>query len=648
VNAAIAETLTASRARLSAADQARFASAIRYAAEAHNGQLRDGGRPALLHALRVANGLLTQPAPVSANVLSAAVLHDVVEDTNRGLREVRARFGPEIARLVHAVTLDPVERFPSKEARDRAYYARFKDAPRGAHRIKYFDRLDNIRDMASWGPEGRLGYLESTKAKVIASLRPHSPDLARALEAEVNKKIAEVEAELARAARGINRFRRADGTLRWKPYLAERARVEGAGLAHFTLALFLKELAVVLQTGDRLRFEEFFEGLASTDFFAHYGLFAVGARAGEVAYARVLAKHVKPRFVSGLLRTNVVLAAGLALPELIRGTFEGEAFAISVASLGLSSAAVEAGLVGLRAVLARPAAGAAGRLGLGLRLGKLAGPAGWIATVAQTAVVLYLADGISARITAWKDAREAKGALADAGLAFFAAVQDPDLSSADLDAALETYLQAWDDYRAFLRRPLDVEEALLQQRLTKLARRAKLDEDARATAASRLGDHAALRAHVERRHGSIAGYAASRGDDELTADVEAALASYERSRRTLAAELFRAAPRPAPYLDGVDLSAASLGEAPAAWNVFARWGRGRAAVHLRDALSDLSETWPGSLADQEQALARAAALLSARPELGGSVEATRARLAAAANRDATLTGSAGLGGALPR
>ncbi|HBP22895.1 MAG TPA: hypothetical protein DEA08_34610, partial [Planctomycetes bacterium] len=79
---------------------------------------------------------------------------------------------------------------------------------------------------------------------------------------------------LRRAAKGqpdpLQRFRRGDGTVEWKKVAAERAAREAAGVAKFGLALFLKELAIVAQTGDKARIEEFFDYVLSTDFYKHY------------------------------------------------------------------------------------------------------------------------------------------------------------------------------------------------------------------------------------------------------------------------------------------------------------------------------------------------------------------------------------------
>jgi (p)ppGpp synthase/HD superfamily hydrolase len=129
------------------------------------------------------------------------VLHDVVEDTTTPLSEIRERLGDRVAELVHAVTLDPLEGFGGdKPARDRVYYARFAESPAGAHTIKLHDRIDNVNDMATWPTEGQLGYLARTRETVIAALRPRSPSMAAAVEAEV----ARLEARVRRhSAKGL-------------------------------------------------------------------------------------------------------------------------------------------------------------------------------------------------------------------------------------------------------------------------------------------------------------------------------------------------------------------------------------------------------------------------------------------------------------
>lgn len=90
--------------RLSTADAERYAAAIAFATERHAGQTRKGTDvPYVVHPLEVA-ALLVRYYPERQALVTAGVLHDTLEDTNSTRAELAARFGPEVARLVDAVT----------------------------------------------------------------------------------------------------------------------------------------------------------------------------------------------------------------------------------------------------------------------------------------------------------------------------------------------------------------------------------------------------------------------------------------------------------------------------------------------------------------------------------------------------------------
>ena len=353
--------------------------------------------------------------------------------------------------------------------------------------------------------------------------------------------------DLERATRGeevdrLAKYRRADGTLDWKRMGREGAIRESVGTAHFALALFLKELAVVVQTGDRVRIEEFFDGLMTTDFYTHYGMFVIGARAGEVAYVRYLQRYIKPRFVNGILKSNLVLAAGLALPEIVNGTFTGKGFAISLTSLGLSSAAVKTGISGIKWVIDLKKAKQTGTLArTGIAAGRLAKFGGWFYTAAELAVILYFAEDVEHAINKYVDRRAARKDLAKASREFFKAVSDDDATPEAVAAASRTYHDAWTGYRDFLYTPMYMEEAIFADRLEKAARKAKISSDERETALDRIRNHAALRRSIETRYGSIEKYAEhlTREDEkELNADVEKYGTSYANARDRLLKELY--------------------------------------------------------------------------------------------------------------
>ena len=73
---------------------------------AHAGQVRNasGGMPYFEHPVEVARRLAEHG--FSDEVLAAALLHDVVEDTEITVAELRAEFGPEVAGLVAALSDD--------------------------------------------------------------------------------------------------------------------------------------------------------------------------------------------------------------------------------------------------------------------------------------------------------------------------------------------------------------------------------------------------------------------------------------------------------------------------------------------------------------------------------------------------------------
>jgi myo-inositol-1(or 4)-monophosphatase len=78
--------------------------ALEMAREAHAGQVRNasGGRPYIDHPIAVAEHLSEHIS--GDEVLAAALLHDVVEDSDLGVEDVRERCGDRIAEIVETLT----------------------------------------------------------------------------------------------------------------------------------------------------------------------------------------------------------------------------------------------------------------------------------------------------------------------------------------------------------------------------------------------------------------------------------------------------------------------------------------------------------------------------------------------------------------
>src|SRR5512137_572560 len=76
--------------------------ALDFAAERHSAQRRKGpgGAPYVNHVIEVATALASIGGVTDPEVLMAAVLHDIIEDTETSAEEVERRFGARVRELV--------------------------------------------------------------------------------------------------------------------------------------------------------------------------------------------------------------------------------------------------------------------------------------------------------------------------------------------------------------------------------------------------------------------------------------------------------------------------------------------------------------------------------------------------------------------
>ena len=412
-------------------------------------------------------------------------------------------------------------------------------------------------------------------------------------------------ANLERTARGqpdpYAKYRRPDGTLKWADMTRAGVMREGLGTAHFALALFLKEVAIVAATGDRARIEEFFDGLMTTDFYKQYGLFVAGARIGEVAYTKYLQRYVKPQFLNGMLKTNLVLAAGIALPMIVEGRFSGKAFIITLSSLGLSTAAVRAGMRSIKWVMDLGKARSTGTLArFGLRAGRLSNIVGWFYTAAELAVILYVAEKIEHRVNEALDLAAQRDALADAAREYVNAINDPSATEDSVREATQKYHESWIQYRNHLYKPLEFDEMVLAERLKKLARQAKIKADERKAAMERIERFPALRDNVVGRFGSIEKYVdhlLSKDEGEIDEELAKYAESYNMNRTKHLEEVYRDHNRGTPFLEDVEyldwnLAGGKVGGDGDPLNgrtdLYANWSRDRAVAAFADEVGDAS------------------------------------------------------------
>ena len=127
--------------------------AYSWAASAHSTQRRKSGEPFVEHPLNVAR--IVARLGLDDVTVASALLHDVIEDTERTLDDVEADFGAEVAKIVDGVTkLDKVN-FTSSERHQAASVRKMLVAMAKDLRvliIKLADRLHNMCTLAALSP----------------------------------------------------------------------------------------------------------------------------------------------------------------------------------------------------------------------------------------------------------------------------------------------------------------------------------------------------------------------------------------------------------------------------------------------------------------------------------------------------------------
>src|SRR4029079_19636996 len=135
-------------------DIALVESAYEFSDHAHRGQFRNSGEPYISHPLAVAS-ILSQWR-FDAEGLSAALLHDVMEDTSATKSQIENRFGASVANLVGGASkLDQLE-FATREAAQAENFRKMLLAMAQDLRvilIKLADRLHNLRTLRAAPPE---------------------------------------------------------------------------------------------------------------------------------------------------------------------------------------------------------------------------------------------------------------------------------------------------------------------------------------------------------------------------------------------------------------------------------------------------------------------------------------------------------------
>jgi GTP pyrophosphokinase len=133
---------------------ARIEKAFRFANAAHDGIKRKSGEPYIIHPIAVAK-IVAKDLGLGATSIVAALLHDVVEDTEYSVADIENMFGEKVARIVDGLTKLSGD-FDSRQALTlKKMLMTLSDDVR-VILIKIADRLHNMQTLDSMPPHKKL------------------------------------------------------------------------------------------------------------------------------------------------------------------------------------------------------------------------------------------------------------------------------------------------------------------------------------------------------------------------------------------------------------------------------------------------------------------------------------------------------------
>jgi GTP pyrophosphokinase len=155
------------RERLPAQTIDRVTEAVDFAVARHGDQQRPTGAPYLEHLLEALEVLVVGAGVTDIDVLSAAVLHDVVEDTPVSNDELAERFGPRVAELVGWVTIPETGPGENRAEVKEAALRKLAAAPKDAILVKLADRLSNVQTLRKLSEKRQRAYYAETVRYIV-------------------------------------------------------------------------------------------------------------------------------------------------------------------------------------------------------------------------------------------------------------------------------------------------------------------------------------------------------------------------------------------------------------------------------------------------------------------------------------------------
>lgn len=134
--------------------------AYKFAEKLHSGQYRISEEPYIIHPFEVAK--ILADLRVDKNTVIAALLHDILEDTETKPEEISAEFGEDVLNLVKGVTKLGKYQFKSKEERQAENFRKMFIAMANDVRVIFLKLADRLHNMRT------LNYMAQNKQQKIA------------------------------------------------------------------------------------------------------------------------------------------------------------------------------------------------------------------------------------------------------------------------------------------------------------------------------------------------------------------------------------------------------------------------------------------------------------------------------------------------
>ncbi len=166
--------------------------AYEMAESVHEGQKRPDGTPYFWHPSRVAKIVISELEIRDINIISAAFLHDVLEDSQVITAEIiEYNFSPYTSYLVQMLTKDIKAEGLLRDIVEKEYVERLNGATEDARMLKLCDRLDTFRCLEFNVKRNPIKYVMETTTYYFplaeASENPKMQYIVKELQAARNK-----------------------------------------------------------------------------------------------------------------------------------------------------------------------------------------------------------------------------------------------------------------------------------------------------------------------------------------------------------------------------------------------------------------------------------------------------------------------------